>query len=78
MPATWFQPSALRTVALLGGLLLILSGCHFHHRGHAHYGGGYHGGHHGGYERGHRGGGRFFNRGFRRGGHSRGGWRGRH
>ena len=67
MATTWYQSSVLRSIALLGGLLLILSGCHLHHHGrHGYHGGGYYsgGGH---YDRGyHRGGGRRHHGGWRR------------
>ncbi len=79
MLTAWYQNAFLRMTVLLGGLLLVLSGCHYHHlgghsyRGGGHYSGGYDRGGHRDYgydRRGHRG--------RHGGGHRRGGWRGRH
>lgn len=78
MPTAWFRRSRVMMMALLGGLLMVLSGCHLHHYGlHGFYRGGHHGG--GYYDRGgHRGGHYHGNRHRRHHGHRRGGWRGRY
>ena len=68
------QRPFLRFSLMAGGLVLALSGCHFHH---GYVGGsfGYHGGgYHGGHYRGHHHHKRYGHH--RR--HSRSGWRGRH
>lgn len=81
MQVAWFRLSVLRMIALLGGLLLVLSGCHLHHRGHGYNGGGHHGGgYYKGGDRGHHGGDRYRykDRGHGGGHHRGGGWRGRY
>ncbi len=47
MKTAWFRRSRVATMALLGGLVLALSGCHLIFGWHGHHHGGHgHGGHH--------------------------------